>query len=156
MPPSIQNETHYHSVMTAMPLPPPPSGCSLAVCHGCCCARDRKARSIEALILLEELRDACGPAVPIVTTDCLGPCSEADVVVVRPGRGGRASGSRTVWLRWMRDPGAFQDLADWALAGGPGTARIPATLAIREFSPPKPQKATRRSRRSRPPRARAC
>ena len=155
-PATLKSENHYHLTVTSpQTSSPTPGHCSLVVCHGCCCARDGKARSIEALILLEELRDACGPEVLITTSQCLGPCSEADVVVVRPSRSARGRGGGLMWLRWMRDPDAFRDLADWATAGGPGTARMPASLARREFSPPKPQAATRRNRRSRSPGTRA-
>jgi (2Fe-2S) ferredoxin len=125
-----------------------PAGCSLVVCHGCCCARDEKARSQEALILLAGLRDACGPDIPIVTSDCLGPCSYSDVVVVRPSRAARSRGARPTWLGWMRHPGAYDQVALWASLGGPGNQPLPTGLALHRFSPPSRLPSRRRGRQA--------
>jgi (2Fe-2S) ferredoxin len=127
-----------------------PAGCSLVVCHGCCCARDGKARSQEALILLAGLRDVCGPDIPIVTSDCLGPCSYSDVVVVRPSRAARNRGARPTWLGWMRHQEAFDQVALWASLGGPGNQPLPAALALHSFSPPAEQPSRKRGRQAKP------
>lgn len=61
-------------------------------------------------------------------TDCLGPCSEANVVFVYLA-------GRPIWLRRVNDVGAFTRILDWARAaldGGDG--RLPSALAARSFT----------------------
>ena len=62
-------------------------------------------------------------------TDCLGPCSEANVVFLYlPGR--------PIWLRRVNDVDTFRGVLDWARSalddGGGGP--LPATLATRSFA----------------------
>lgn len=61
-------------------------------------------------------------------TDCLGPCSEANVVFLYLA-------GRPVWLRRVNDVDAFAQILDWArtaLDGGDG--RLPPALAARSFA----------------------
>ena len=61
-------------------------------------------------------------------TDCLGPCSEANVVFVYLA-------GRSVWLRRVNSDETFATLLAWlrnALAGGGGD--LPEPLAVRAFA----------------------
>jgi len=61
-------------------------------------------------------------------SDCLGPCSEANVLFLYLG-------GRPIWLRRMNSIEPFETLLGWlggAFDGGDGT--LPAPLAERSFS----------------------
>lgn len=61
-------------------------------------------------------------------TDCLGPCSEANVIFVYLG-------GRPVWLRRVNDIDAFTALLDWARNALDGAdPPLPAALAARSFT----------------------
>jgi hypothetical protein len=60
-------------------------------------------------------------------TDCLGPCSEANVVFLYLA-------GRPVWLRRMNDIEPFAALLAWARHALDGSATpLPAALALRSF-----------------------
>lgn len=120
------------------PKPAPATGPGLAVCHGCCCARDdAKRRSPADFARLERLRAATTDADGRVTViDCLGPCEHSDVVVVRPSPAGRAEGGRPVWLGWVGDY-EIDLICEWLAEGGPGVADQPALLDLNVFKPPR-------------------
>jgi hypothetical protein len=60
-------------------------------------------------------------------TDCLGPCSEANVVFLYLG-------GRPLWLRRMNDVAAFEALLGWARESiDVGRVPLPAHLATRSF-----------------------
>ena len=114
--------------------------CLLTVCRGCCCGIPGKGGGTTAREQLERLRAAASGAVPgggfeIRTSDCLGPCGHADVVVVHPSTAGRLRGGRPVWIGWSSNPGCADDLITWAAAGGPGLAPPPPTLELHVFRP---------------------
>ena len=61
-------------------------------------------------------------------TDCLGPCSEANVVFLYLA-------GRPIWLRRVNDVGAFTQILDWARkAADDLDARLPSELATRSFT----------------------
>jgi hypothetical protein len=61
-------------------------------------------------------------------TDCLGPCSEANVVFLYLD-------GRALWLRRMNDVEAFTTLLDWARkAIDGGETALPPALARRSFT----------------------
>jgi (2Fe-2S) ferredoxin len=63
-------------------------------------------------------------------TDCLGPCSEANVVFVYLD-------GRPVWLRRVNDVERFETVLAWlraSLADGNGGSRLPPALAERSFT----------------------
>ncbi|GAB79139.1 hypothetical protein SAMN05421595_3000 [Austwickia chelonae] len=115
---------------------PPPDACGLTVCHGCCCARDGYGRrDAEAVERLDRFRAAAAAVEGTVTVaNCLGPCADADVVVVRPSALGRRDGGRPVWLCRVTDVEADLVIA-WVEAGGPGAAPMPELLATKVFVP---------------------
>ena len=94
--------------------------------------------------MLEELR-ALLPGTIVRTSDCLGPCSRKDVLVVQPSQEMRMSGSRPVWLGWLGDRDSIRDLAGWVLGGGPGQEAIPDGLAMHEFAHGKRARSRERS-----------
>jgi (2Fe-2S) ferredoxin len=71
------------------------------------------------------------------TSECLGPCEQADVVVVRPSPDGRRHGGRPVWFGLV-DEYSAERLLEWVAAGGPGLAPIPDLLVLHRIDRPRP------------------
>jgi hypothetical protein len=118
-----------------------PGPVGMTVCRGCCCGDPARDPSLDHEAQLARLRrfvaDRPG-RVALRVSDCLGPCSQANVVVVRPAPAARRRGARPVWLALVRDGGSLDDLEGWVAAGGPGVAALPDTLALHVFTPPAP------------------
>ncbi|WP_226344259.1 hypothetical protein [Agilicoccus flavus] len=107
-------------------------GCALTVCHGCCCARTPDGRRDPAArARLAEL----SRETTVTVADCLGPCDDRDVVVVRPSARGRSEGARPVWLAWTGDEDTHAEVLGWVRAGGPGVADLPPALEAHVFTP---------------------
>ncbi|MGW1976290.1 (2Fe-2S) ferredoxin domain-containing protein [Streptomyces sp. NPDC001889] len=120
--------------------------CTLVVCRGCCCGSARKHPGTDhdgQLARLREAAAASGGRIEVRTTDCLGPCAQANVIVVQPSAEGRRRGARATWIGWALDDDAVDDLLEWARAGGPGLAEPPATLALQTIPAPLPKAARR-------------
>jgi hypothetical protein len=105
---------------------------TLSVCRGCCCGSDTKRSDPAGQ--LQQLRDLTRGTARVRTTDCLGPCAQADVIAIVPSPAGRAAGGRPVWLSFMDNDDALDDLADWMARGGPGLA-TPSELLSLHISP---------------------
>ncbi|MDQ0939665.1 MULTISPECIES: (2Fe-2S) ferredoxin domain-containing protein [unclassified Streptomyces] len=121
--------------------------CTLVVCRGCCCGDGRKNPGTDHEGQLARLRAAAagsGGRLAVRTSDCLGPCGQANVIVVQPSSEGRRRGARAAWVGWALDDDATDDVLAWAIAGGPGLAEPPATLALQLIPPP--SDARRRAR----------
>lgn len=71
------------------------------------------------------------------TTDCLGPCDQANVLVVRPSAAGRRAGGRPVWVGFVRDDDCIEDVVEWAGAGGPGVTEPPSALELQFVRAPR-------------------
>ncbi|WP_413804701.1 (2Fe-2S) ferredoxin domain-containing protein [Streptomyces sp. OE57] len=113
--------------------------CTLVVCRGCCCGNPRKQPHVDHQWQLDRLRAAVadsGGRLAVHTTDYLGPCDQANVIVVQPAAAGRAKGGRTTWIGWANDDDCMDDLLRWAAAGGPGLAQPSATLELQFIRPP--------------------
>jgi (2Fe-2S) ferredoxin len=111
------------------------------VCRGCCCGNSRKDPRTDhtaQLRRLEGIADERPSQVSVRTSDCLGPCDQANVVVVRPSADGRRGGGRPVWFALVRDLGAIDLLEEWLADGGPGLAPIPDLLSLHVIPAPKP------------------
>lgn len=122
--------------------------CTLVLCRGCCCGDARKHPGVDHEWQLDRLRAAAaesGGRLAVRTTDCLGPCDQANVLVVQPSGEGRRRGGRATWIGWSGDDACTDDVLDWVAAGGPGLAEPPATLTLQFISPPRPE--LRRARR---------
>ena len=112
----------------------PESGLIFA-CVGCCCGHpDRGGPKTPPRTLKREMRRAFRESgmegrLRLAFTDCLGPCSEANVVFVYlPGR--------PIWLRRVNDVDAFRCVIGWArgaLADG-ADGCLPPLLAMRSFA----------------------
>ncbi|PZT71099.1 (2Fe-2S) ferredoxin domain-containing protein [Streptomyces sp. SW4] len=121
--------------------------CTLVVCRGCCCGNPRKNPGTDHAWQLDRLRAGAagsGGRFTVRTTDCLGPCDQANVVVVQPSGEGRRAGGRAVWIGFALDDDCTDDLLAWAAAGGPGIAEPPATLAMQFVRPPRGTRARAR------------
>ncbi|WP_460071304.1 (2Fe-2S) ferredoxin domain-containing protein [Streptomyces sp. YKOK-I1] len=130
------------------PLPGPRRPCTLVVCRGCCCGDARKHPGHDHAGQLERLRAAAagsGGALEVRTTDCLGPCDQANVVVVQPSAAGRRAGGRPTWVGFASDDDSTEELLRWARDGGPGLAPPPLTLELQFIQPPRDARV--RSRR---------
>lgn len=113
----------------------------VVVCRGCCCGNPRKDPRTDhsaQLRRLEGIAERRPAQVSVRTSECLGPCSQANVVVVRPSAAGRGVGGRPVWLALIRDLGALDLLEGWLADGGPGLAPIPDLLSLHVIPAPKP------------------
>ncbi|WP_257573110.1 (2Fe-2S) ferredoxin domain-containing protein [Streptomyces sp. JJ66] len=123
------------------PRAPAPSACTLVVCRGCCCGDPVKHPRVDHAAQLARLRAAArasGGRVAVRTSPCLGPCGQANVVVVRPSPAGRRRGGRPVWVGWVMDDVSVAELLEWVTTGGPGLADPPETLALQFVERPKP------------------
>ncbi|MCI3277983.1 (2Fe-2S) ferredoxin domain-containing protein [Streptomyces cylindrosporus] len=120
--------------------------CTLVVCRGCCCGDPRKHPGTDHAWQLERLRAAAAEHGFLVrTTDCLGPCDQANVVVVQPSAAGRRAGGRATWVGFAMDDDCTDELIGWAAAGGPGLAQPPVALELQFVRPPRDARV--RSRR---------
>lgn len=103
-------------------------------CRGCCCGhRERGGPKVAPRALRAAVRrafEASGLAglVRLVSTDCLGPCSEANVVSLYLY-------GRAFWFRRMNSPALFAALLAYARAAVDGhEAPLPHELAERSFA----------------------
>ncbi|MFI0236790.1 (2Fe-2S) ferredoxin domain-containing protein [Streptomyces sp. NPDC016845] len=123
--------------------------CTLVVCRGCCCGDARKYPGYDHDWQLERLRAAAaasGGRLAVRVSDCLGPCDQANVVVVQPSGQGRARGGRAAWVGWSMGDDATDEILAWAEAGGPGVAPAPATLEL-QFIEAQGERVRRRGRK---------
>ncbi|GAA2457747.1 (2Fe-2S) ferredoxin domain-containing protein [Streptomyces glaucus] len=121
--------------------------CTLVVCRGCCCGNARKHPGTDHAGQLERLRAAAtAHGFQVRTTDCLGPCDRADVVVVQPSAAGRRAGGRATWVGFVLDDAGAEEIARWAAAGGPGLAEPPPALRLQFIDPPRDARARSRRR----------
>ncbi|MGC9544659.1 hypothetical protein [Streptomyces sp. UG1] len=72
--------------------------CTPVVCLGCCCGNPRKHPGTDHAWQLDRLRAAAEHGFKVRTTDCLGPCDQANVIVVQPSTAGRRVGGRATWI----------------------------------------------------------
>ena len=106
----------------------------LLACSGCCCGHSDRGGALAPPRVLKltarRLHKASGLAdrLRLAFTDCLGPCSEANVVLLYL-RG------RPLWFRRMNAPELLEVLLAYArgVADG-GAPPLPAELASRSFS----------------------
>ncbi|NJC66211.1 (2Fe-2S) ferredoxin domain-containing protein [Planosporangium flavigriseum] len=113
----------------------------MVVCRGCCCGSAGKHPDVDhaaRLARLERFAAEHPAAASVRTSECLGPCEHADVVVVRPSPAGRARGGRPVWFGLVDDY-ALDRLIAWVVAGGPGLAPVPDVLLLHGISRPRSQ-----------------
>ncbi|ALO12012.1 hypothetical protein AQF52_6419 [Streptomyces venezuelae] len=126
--------------MTPVPIRYGARPCSLVVCRGCCCGDARKNPGTDHAAQLARLREAAaasGGRLAVRTSDCLGPCAQANIIVVQPSTEGRRRGGRAAWIGFTLDDDCLDDILAWTKAGGPGIAEPPATLALQMIDPPK-------------------
>lgn len=108
---------------------------AVSVCHGCCCAKTDAGQRDPVAVERAEL---LARHVPVTVADCLGPCTEKDVLVVRPSPDGRRAGGRPTWLARAGSDSTVELVLAWTAAGGPGLAPIPSALEPHLFTPPRP------------------
>ncbi|MEW1697441.1 (2Fe-2S) ferredoxin domain-containing protein [Streptomyces sp. NPDC093249] len=126
--------------MTPVPIRYGARPCSLVVCRGCCCGDARKNPGTDHTGQLARLREAAaasGGRLVVRTSDCLGPCAQANIVVVQPSTEGRRRGGRAAWIAFALDDDTLDDILTWTAAGGPGLVPPPETLALQMIDPPK-------------------
>lgn len=71
------------------------------------------------------------------TSECLGPCGQANIIVVQPSREGRRRGGRAVWVGFAMDDDSIDEILEWAEAGGPGIAPPSSALTLQVVDPRK-------------------
>ena len=99
-------------------------------CFGCCCGHANNGAARFVRPALRRAFDAAGlqGRVRLAFSECLGPCSEANVVFLYLH-------GRPLWLRRINTPDLFDAVLAYAriAADAPG-APLPADLAERSFS----------------------
>ncbi|MEU1158997.1 (2Fe-2S) ferredoxin domain-containing protein, partial [Streptomyces sp. NPDC005918] len=98
----------------------------------------RKHPGVDHAWQLERLRAAAAASrgrFAVRTSDCLGPCGQANIVVVQPSAEGRRKGGRASWVGFAMDDASIDEILAWAEAGGPGVAEPSATLALQLVDP---------------------
>ncbi|MER7989726.1 (2Fe-2S) ferredoxin domain-containing protein [Streptomyces noursei] len=126
--------------------------CTLVVCRGCCCGNPRKHPDSDHQWQLDRLYAAAadsGGHLAVRTTDCLGPCDQANVIVVQPSGEGRRRGGRATWIGFAMGDPATDDILRWVAAGGPGLAAPPPALELQFIHPPGAARARGRRGRAR-------
>ncbi|WP_105973932.1 hypothetical protein [Streptomyces geranii] len=125
--------------------------CTLIVCRGCCCGDPRKHPGYDHDWQLERLRAAATASagrLAVRTSDCLGPCDQANIIVVQPSGEGRRRGGKAVWIGWSMGDDCTEEIIGWAEAGGPGIAPPPPTLEL-QFVQSEGERTRARTRRNR-------
>lgn len=112
--------------------------CTVVVCRGCCCGDPAKQPGTDPVGQLDRLRAAAAEGgFEVRTSDCLGPCDQANVMVVRPSAEGRRGGGAPVWIGFALDDDCTAEVAEWARAGGPGAAEPPLALELQMIRAPR-------------------
>lgn len=112
----------------------------VVLCRGCCCGdarRDPGTDHAAQLTWLRRLASTAPDGVAVRTSDCLGPCAQANVLVVRPSPAGRRRGGRPVWFAFVGDDRVLELVDTWLRAGGPGLASVPDELELHVIAAPK-------------------
>jgi cobaltochelatase CobN len=106
----------------------------ILTCAGCCCGHPAHGGALSPQRTLKStlrrLYKASGldGRVRLAFTDCLGPCSEANVILVYLH-------GRPLWFRRMNAPELISALLDYSRTASPdGEPTLPAELADRSFS----------------------
>ena len=131
--------------MEVLPCGPCDGQTGLVVCRGCCCGSTRRDPHTDHTGQLARLRGLAHTRpwqVTVRTSECLGPCGHANVVVVRPSVNGRRRGGRPVWLAFVGGTRVLDLIETWLAAGGPGLTPIADELDLHVIDPPR---ATTRS-----------
>jgi hypothetical protein len=116
---------------------PEGDACGVLVCRGCCCGSSEKNPSVDHEAQLALFTGAAPGSFRMRVVDCLGPCREANVVVVRPSRAGRRAGGRPQWIRRVEREEPLVRVLDWISRGGPGIAEMPAVVADHAMPAPR-------------------
>jgi hypothetical protein len=114
---------------------PAARGPLVTACRGCCCGTERKHPAVDHAGQLRRLADGVGDRGRVRTSECLGPCSRSNVVVVAPSPAGRRAGARPWWIRAVLGERLVDGIAAWVAAGGPGVAEVPAEVGDLAFDP---------------------
>ncbi|MGD6746128.1 (2Fe-2S) ferredoxin domain-containing protein [Streptomyces sp. BH106] len=123
--------------------------CTLVVCRGCCCGDARKYPGYDHDWQLERWQAAARASqgrFAVRVVDCLGPCDQANVVVLQPSAQGRARGGKATWIGWSMGDDATDEVLAWAEAGGPGLAPAPIALELQFIEAQGERVRRRRSR----------
>ena len=111
----------------------------VVLCRGCCCGseqRDPDTDHAAQLTWLQRLPHDHPDGIAVRTSECLGPCAQANVLVVRPSPAGRHRGGRPVWFAFVGDARVLKLLESWLGAGGPGLATLPDELELHVIAAP--------------------
>ncbi|MEU6732998.1 (2Fe-2S) ferredoxin domain-containing protein [Streptomyces physcomitrii] len=113
--------------------------CTLVVCRGCCCGQPLKYPGWDHAAQLRRFSAAATASegrFAVRVTDCLGPCDQANIVVLRPSPEGRRRGGRPAWIGWSMGADCTEEIIRWAHSGGPGLAPAPLTLELQFVESP--------------------
>ena len=106
----------------------------ILACAGCCCGHPAHGgalspqRTLKSTLRRFYKASGLDGRVRLAFTDCLGPCSEANVVLLYLH-------GRPLWFRRMNDPELVTSLLDYSRTGADGNAPpLPVELATRSFS----------------------
>jgi hypothetical protein len=130
-------------------MSPVTAGVDVLVCRGCCCGSATKHPGVDHEGQLAAFIEAVNsvPGARLVVTECLGPCEQANVVVVR-ARGRRADGRRIapVWFGNVVGYPLTAALCAWAREIERTVGPLPpleSALDSLRFPAPGPERTTR-------------
>ncbi len=93
------------------------------MCRGCCCGTAKHPEVDHDAHLARVQAAVAGRAdTRMKVVDCLGPCSDSNVVLVRQRR--RARPPAAVWLGGLLDDAAIGALSTWIATRGPRPAEL--------------------------------
>jgi hypothetical protein len=106
----------------------------IAVCAGCCCGHPESGgpktppRTLKPAIRRRMKSAALDGLARIAFTDCLGPCSEANVLFL-------FLDGRPIWLRRMNTESLYDAFFAWLrVALRDAATALPSVLAVRSFA----------------------
>jgi hypothetical protein len=106
----------------------------IAVCAGCCCGHPESGgpktppRTLKPAIRRRMRSAALDGLARIAFTDCLGPCSEANVLFL-------FLDGRPIWLRRMNMESLYDAFFAWLrVALRDAATALPSVLAVRSFA----------------------
>jgi hypothetical protein len=106
----------------------------IAVCAGCCCGHPESGgpktppRTLKPAIRRRMKGAALDGLARIAFTDCLGPCSEANVLFL-------FLDGRPIWLRRMNTESLYDAFFAWLrVALRDAATALPSVLAVRSFA----------------------
>jgi (2Fe-2S) ferredoxin len=107
----------------------------ITICRGCCCGV-ATGRHQGAERRLSELQALIEFGYQIVTSDCLGPCQQGDIIVLSEG----IRSSKPLWFREMHVQSLHELFVEWIRSGRADLTGQFELLLEQQFQPSRKQR----------------